>query len=423
MATPPVTQSFQLTVVINTLEASPTVHNFTLSADASTFVADVTAAGRVILSAFPPANSQSTTASNSTAALASSSSKNNPSSPSHPSCASPTSPNCTPNVSPGLATGSAVGLAFGCLFAGALIALALGFFCLRRRQSFAKQTSFQRRLSSRGHGGNEVVPLAKPPSNSFAHVLEKLPAAITHTQFETEASQWDTNIKNYVANHADLAIDLSTARGQTLLLSEQLSTLAGHDAPWQRLLRDKSTRYNAMRMLIARIITTRVDPETAAETSLLPQNVLRAYQGIAAEEKQTSDMRNIWRAMTMNLMSTTYQTSTAASLAKSPAYPSIGETAKIIHHALAPLLLRHSESGSDSETQSLVDVVAKGTLLGLHMFEQSNPTKFFWKTDEVMRDRSSKELLIVFPGIKQRRMQSGSREPRHESVIVHPIRA
>ncbi|KAF6804665.1 hypothetical protein CSOJ01_10016 [Colletotrichum sojae] len=342
------------------------------------------------------------------------------------SSASTTSSNCTPHGSSGLGTGSAVGLAFGCLFAGALIALALGFFCLRRRQTFAKQPSFQRRLSSRGHGGNEVVQLAKPPSNSFAHVLEKLPAAITHTQFETEASQWDTNIKNYLANHADLAIDPSTARDQTLLASEQLGTLAGHDAPWQRLLRDKPTRYNAMRMLIARIITNRVDPETAAETSLLPQNVLKAYQDIAAGETQTSDvglMRNIWRAMTMNLISTTYHTSTAASLATSTAYPSIGETAKIIHHALAPFLLRHSESGSDSETQSLVDVVAKGTLLGLRMFEQSNPTKFFWKTDEGMRDRPSKESMIVFPGIKQRRMQSGSREPRHESIIVHPIRA
>lgn len=257
--------------------------SFTIGGTSTVFITPLPAPGQLTLSAVPPAAPASTSSTNNTS---SPSRPSCPSCPSRPSCASSTSSNYTPHVSPGLATGSAVGLAFGCLFAGALLALALAFFCLRRRETFPKQTSFQRRLSSRGQGGNEVVPLAKPPSNSFTHVLERLPAPITHTQFEKEASQWNTSIQNYVANHVDRNIDLSTARGQTLLASDQLSTLAGHDAPWHRLLRDKTTRYNALRMLIARIIANRVDPETAAEASLLPQTVLGAYQDIVAGGRQ-----------------------------------------------------------------------------------------------------------------------------------------
>ncbi|KAK1990647.1 hypothetical protein LX36DRAFT_675760 [Colletotrichum falcatum] len=253
-----------------------------------------------------------------------------------------------------------------------------------------------------------------------------LPAPITHTQFEQEASQWNFNIRNYLDNHADLTVDLSSVRGQRLLAIEQLNTLAGHDAPWHRLLRDKTSRYNAMRMLIARIIANRVDPETSVETSLLPRSVLRAYQDIVAGGKQNLSvlgMQNVWRAVTMNLVLATHQTSTAASLAASSRFPSIQETATIIRSALAPLLLRQSKPGADSEAYSLVDVVAKGALLGMRMFEQNNPTRFFWQSGDESRDRSSKDSLIVFPGIKQRSMEPGSKEPRRESVIAYPVRA
>ncbi|GKT52235.1 uncharacterized protein ColSpa_12416 [Colletotrichum spaethianum] len=270
------------------------------------------------------------------------------------------------------------------------------------------------------------MPLAPSSSNSLTRLVEKLPAPITHTQFEQEALQWNISIKNYLENHADLIIDLSRARGKPFLAAEQLSVLAGHDAPWHRLLRDKTNRYNAMRMLIARIIANRVDPETAAETSLLPKDILRTYHEIVTGGKQNPNvplMQNIWRAMTMNLVSTTCQTSTAASLATSTLFPSIQETAKTIHDALDPLLLRRSEPEAASEAHPLVDVVAKGTLLGLHMFEQSNPTRFFWQPSGELRDRSSEKTLVVFPGIIQRRIQPGSKEPKHETVIVQPVRA
>ncbi|KAK1640652.1 hypothetical protein BDP81DRAFT_391313 [Colletotrichum phormii] len=270
------------------------------------------------------------------------------------------------------------------------------------------------------------MPLVPSSLNSLTRVLEKLPAPITHTQFEQEALQWNLSIRNYLENHADLLIDLSRARSQTFLAAEQLSVLAGHDAPWHRLLRDETSRYNALRMLIARIIANKVNPETAAETSLLPKDVLTTYQDIVAGGKQNPNvplMQNIWRAMTMNLVSTTYQTSTAASLATGTLSRSIQETTKTIRDALDPLLLRHSEPEAASEAHSLVDVVAKGTLLGLRMFEQSNPTRFFWQPSGELRDRSSEKTLIVFPGIKQRRIQPGSKDPGHESVIVQPVRA
>ncbi|WQF90243.1 hypothetical protein CDEST_15257 [Colletotrichum destructivum] len=326
--------------------------------------------------------------------------------------------NCPYPGDPGLATGPAVGLAFGCLFAGALLALALGLFCFRR---YARGQP-----GSRSQGGGGAIPLAPSSTNSLTRVFEKLPAPITHTEFKQEALQWNISIKNYLENHADLVSDLRGAGGQILPATEQLNILAGHNAPWHRLLRDKTSRYSGLRMFIARIIANGVNPETAAETSLLPKNVLRSYQDIVASGKQNHNvplMHNIWRAMTMNLISTTYQTSNIASLAAGPLFPSIQETAKTIHDALNPLLLRHSEPEVASEVNSLADVVAKGTLLGLHMFEQSNPTSFFWHPSGEQRDRSSENTLIVFPGIRQRRVQPGSREPKHESVIVQPVRA
>ncbi|WYZ36264.1 hypothetical protein EsH8_XII_000014 [Colletotrichum jinshuiense] len=284
---------------------------------------------------------------------------------------------------------------------------------IERRCTINSHNDVERRYTSNSHtDDDDSNAIVQPP--------------ITHTQFEQEALQWNISIKNYLENHADLVNDLRGSGSQTFLAAEQLNVLAGYNAPWHRLLRDKTSRYNGLRMLIARIIANGVNPETAAETSLLPKNVLRTYQDIVAGGKQNHNvplMQNIWRAMTMNLISTTYKTSTDASLATSPLFSSIQETAKTIHDALGPLLLRRSEPEAVSEANSLVDVIAKGTLLGLRMFEQSNPTSFFWQPSGELRDRSSEKMLIVFPGIKQRRMQPGSKELKHESVIVQPVRA
>lgn len=120
-------------------------------------------------------------------------------------------------------------------------------------------------------------------------------------------------------------------------------------------------------------------------------------------------MQNVWRTLSVDLLSSTYSTSITPLRSSDPRSGALEDTVAVIMKALEPLRLK--QRGSETrEHEMLIELVAKAALLGLRLFMQTAPTELFW-SDSSSRGHNSQvsQHMEVFPGVRQWTGTKGSR--------------
>lgn len=170
------------------------------------------------------------------------------------------------------------GIGVGSAFAGALVALVIGFawfFTARRRHPQHRK--------SRNIFSQAARPTAITLPAAIDRLDDALPQALTHAELAKEASQLETAIRNYLDNY----IDWDGSPKSPPLDDGRLSELAGGlKIDWRQKLHSKSSRSVTLRMFVARFLAARVDVTGAPGSTLLPPEVMRTYQIVLAGQKK-----------------------------------------------------------------------------------------------------------------------------------------
>lgn len=256
----------------------------------------------------------------------------------------------------------------------------------------------------------------KPTAITLPGALDRLddalPQALTHAELAKEASQLETAIRNYLDNY----IDWDGSPKSPPLDDVRLSELAGGlRVDWRQKLHSKSSRSVTLRMFVARFLAARVNATEAAESTILPLDVMRTYQIVLAGQKRMlmgpafqHAFQHTWRAMTAYLVSGDYPQDRESVSPNNRSYEAINREASYLREALAPLRCRRKGS-EEREMDVLRELLAKAALLGLHMFSQRSATEFFWT-----------QKFEVFPGLRQKPLLPGAMDGASWVTIREP---
>ncbi|KAI4917188.1 hypothetical protein J4E90_003695 [Alternaria incomplexa] len=194
---------------------------------------------------------------------------------------------------PGLSTGAIAGIAIGCLFAGALLAGIILWFCWRKkRQSknhYPQPDTYALASQEKGFSAN-TIPLAGKRS-SVAALGGGLPQPLEDKAISGDVSKISNAIKNHVQSYYHTnrvnpgLIDYEDlhALGPGLPVSVgTLTTLIGNAA----------TREIALRFIIAWVIVSKLQPSKDPSKSLLPSEVAQCYQAVATGDRGYQGMRH-----------------------------------------------------------------------------------------------------------------------------------
>lgn len=330
---------------------------------------------------------------------------------------SPTSSNSSCHCT--YSKGTTAGIGVGSAFAGALVALFLGFIWINTR----RRSSEHRKSRNPSSRHSFPIHAANPTTSTLPAALDRLedalPQALTHTDLEREASQIETAIRNYLDNY----IDWNGLPKSPPLDDGRLSDLAGGlRIDWKQKLNSRGSRSTTLRIFVARFLAARVDVIGASGSTTLPPEIMRTYQIIKKDQNKNREswchylgavvvllcegtgnidtrlhcapgngpaLEHTWRAMTSYLVSNTYPSDRPALTPTHLLYEAVNREATNLREVLAPL--RHRRDGTEErETDVLRELVAKAALLGLHMFSQRNVTELFWR-----------KKVEVFPGVRQ----------------------
>ena len=184
----------------------------------------------------------------------------------------------------GLPSGAIAGIAIGCLVAGALLAVVLGFFMLRWRRRRVYRVGYPIPSGPLGDTGERGLYMdAKPVANASEQstilptVTNNLPPPVEDYHLEREAQQLHQSIHAHVGtfyNYAkilqipDEFFDFTTLGPAMAIPSVTLAAL----------LSSLTSRQAALHFCISWTIITKLGGECGADTSLLPAELAASLQ-------------------------------------------------------------------------------------------------------------------------------------------------
>lgn len=201
------------------------------------------------------------------------------------------SPSISSASSPGLSTGAAAGVAVGCLVAGALIAFAVAFFCLKRRRTKHYDDHSPTTTTTVSDLKGYHAPPPVPPPVADSSPLDKfLLDSTSDEEMAAELHALGTLIQSHAENNYHLGTVLVNKNTLSTALTQLGVQKGGSLRPSElaSLALAPATRQAALQHVISQVVFTSVDTSARSQLSMLPSPVAAFLQSIPPPESGTT---------------------------------------------------------------------------------------------------------------------------------------
>ncbi|KAK7987492.1 3-oxoacyl- reductase [Apiospora arundinis] len=354
-----------------------------------------------------------------------------------------TAPTSTSKPSaPSYSPGALAGVAIACAIGSALL-VGLVWFLMSRRSKGRRSTAILPGYSSKRQRPHSTT-LAPPPAprrqqqqQKLHQVvpgvdidLDELPQEAPHDELRRSLSHIETDIKNWVLQFfqdSPSAVGKDTRQYQALLslvspgsTPHQSGGKGGNSETlhWLRQVHGKKQGILFLRVYVARLLFDRIDPVGDPSQTMLPRRILRFYQDMSlpsssstrapgADPQLLPKEAHYWRSTTVSLM-----TRRRPSSFSEPDDENAETVANLGTQLLEVLQPMRNNRGSEQRCLEKFGSIARDVAqLGLRLFAQTHPVHVYWSPDR----RGQPQQLVVFPGLKQYRLDS-----RQEICVVEP---
>ncbi|KAK0753002.1 hypothetical protein B0T18DRAFT_314869 [Schizothecium vesticola] len=297
----------------------------------------------------------------------------------------PTSPLVGQSSSPGLGAGAVAGVAIGCLVAGALVAFAIAFFCLKRRRS--KQYDGDSPASTTVVT-SDLKGFHVPPPVADGSPLDKfLLDSTSDKEMAAELHALGTLIQSHTENNYHSGAVLVNRNTLSAALAQLGVQRGGSLGPSElaSLALAPATRQVALQHVISQVVFTSIDTSSRSQLSMLPSPIAAFLQSIPPPEggntadgkfcHLTSIALNKWRVLSAFLLHPARSQRTPLPASS----PAIAAQADSLADALNRFL-QYFVSGDDQaraqQTNHLKDVIVECTKLGYTVLSQPSDWRF-----------------------------------------------
>ncbi|KAK6866216.1 hypothetical protein PG995_002744 [Apiospora arundinis] len=340
-----------------------------------------------------------------------------------------TAPTSTSKPSaPSYSPGALAGVAIACAIGSALL-VGLVWFLMSRRSKGRRSTAILPGYSSKRQRPHSTT-LAPPPAprrqqqqQKLHQVvpgvdidLDELPQEAPHDELRRSLSHIETDIKNWVLQFfqdSPSAVGKDTRQYQALLsLVSPGST--PHQSGGKGVIPKLSIGFARSTARSKAFSFLGRDPSQ----TMLPRRILRFYQDMSllsssytrapgADPQLLPKEAHYWRSTTVSLM-----TRRRPSSFSEPDDENAETVANLGTQLLEVLQPMRNNRGSEQRCLEKFGSIARDVAqLGLRLFAQTHPVHVYWSPDR----RGQPQQLVVFPGLKQYRLDS-----RQEICVVEP---
>ncbi|OCL02971.1 hypothetical protein AOQ84DRAFT_303670 [Glonium stellatum] len=316
----------------------------------------------------------------------------------------------------GVSKGGAAGIGIGCTVAGAAIAFLL-FWFLKRGSKNEHHAQGPEAGAFASHRDKHPIINVKPVDNASSitkTVENNLPQPLEDNAIAGEISKIGNLIKNHVQSYyhssriiaGTVNFDALQALGDGFPISvETLNTM----------LTNTTTRETALRLCIAWVVISRVQPDDDPRITFLPPDIascISSMNGLEDKPQVRTAFLSKWRTLTAELMQTTYGRN--AFSGNDARNHSILKAVEILDAVLQPYA--DTRIDNNQRRRNLEEMLKRAASFAFMLFSQPSS----WKLDWHNTHGSEPGSLVIFPALVQVIDDTGRllNPPRRFSEVV-----